>query len=274
MDLVYMNVSIIVPVYNPDKEILKELIKRVKSQIYRGRVEFLIIDEGKGFSEQMNIGIRKSKQEIIVILQQDCIPSSNGWLKSLVKPFKDERVIASVSKVELPEKIWDTFNYITQGIMIKERGVITSSLDGKGVAYRRKVIESIGLFDEKRFRTAGEDYDTYIKIKNKGIIAYPKNSKVMHNHPTDFFRRLKKDYQYANGYGALVRIHRTKLIRWWAAILKATPILGIFTYLTSYPWNKGGLAIFPAYLVASLIDHFYYIPGFWKGFIDGKQTVR
>ena len=56
-----MDVSIIVPGYNPDKKTLKELIKRVKSQIYEGKVEFSMIDERKGFSAQMNIGIRKSK---------------------------------------------------------------------------------------------------------------------------------------------------------------------------------------------------------------------
>ena len=61
-----MDVSIIVPAYNPDKKILDKLVKKVKSQVYEGEVEFLIIDEGKGFSAQMNIGIRKSKYDIIV----------------------------------------------------------------------------------------------------------------------------------------------------------------------------------------------------------------
>ena len=221
----------------------------------------------------MNIGFRKSKYGIVVMLPQDCVPADNHWLKNLIEPFQNANVVSSVSKVELPKKIWNSINYITRGIMIKEKGIITSSLDGKGGAYRKKVMESIGLFDEKNFRTAGEDYDTYIKLKSKGSIAYPKDAKVMHNHPTDFLSRLKKNYQYANGYGALVRIHNTSLVRWWAGILKAIPLFGLLTYATNYPMKKGGVKTIPAYIVASIADHFYYIPGFWKGFIEGKQTV-
>ena len=54
-----MDVSIIVPAYNPNKEILSKLIKSVKSQKYDGKVEFMIIDQRKGFSTQINMGIRK-----------------------------------------------------------------------------------------------------------------------------------------------------------------------------------------------------------------------
>lgn len=268
-----MDVSIIVPVYNPDKKTLKELIKRVKSQIYEGKVEFSMIDERKGFSAQMNIGIRKSKYEIIVILHQDCIPADDYWLESLIAPFKNKNVVATVSNVELPKKIWDNFNYIVKGLMIKERGIITSALDSKGGAYRKKTMMSIGLFDEDNFRTAGEDYDTYIKIKDLGKIEYPKSAKIIHNHPTDFFQRLRKNYQYANGYGALVRIHKTKMNKWYVGILKAIPLLGLVTYFISYPWKRAGFTIFPAYVVASFVDQFYYINGFWKGFFEGKQTV-
>ncbi len=267
-----MDVSIIVPAYNPDKKILAKLVKAVKSQKYKGKIEFKIIDRKQGFSKQMNIGLRESKYEIVVFLPQDCVPADDRWLENLISPFGDSRVVASVSKVELPKYIWDSFDYLTKGIMIKEKGVITSSLDGKGGAYRKDIMNSIGLFDEKNFRTAGEDYDTYLKIKDKGIIAYP-DAKIIHHHPTSFGNRLRKDYQYANGYGALVRIHKTKMTRWYVGIVKAIPIIGLVTYLLSYPFSKGGLSIIPAYIVASLADHCYYIPGFWKGFIEGKQTV-
>ncbi len=268
-----MDVSIIVPAYNPNKEILSKLIKAVKSQKYDGKVEFLIIDEKKGFSTQINIGIRKSKYKIIVELPQDCVPSDKFWLKNLIEPFKDEKVIATVSKVEYPKEYWNNFSYLTKGIMIKEKGIIISTLDGKGGAYLKDTMESIGLFDEKNFLAAGEDYDTYVKIKDMGKIAYP-NAKIIHYHPTNFSQRLRKSRQYANGYGALTRIHGTKMTRWYVGMIKAIPILGLIIYPLSYPWKKGGITIFPAYLAASLIDHFYYIPGFWKGFIDGKQTVR
>jgi GT2 family glycosyltransferase len=269
-----MDVSIIVPAYNPNKDILDMLTKSVKSQKFSGKVEFIIVDEKKGFSTQINIGIRKAKYGIVVELPQDCVPKNENWLENLVSPFKDKKVVASVSRIEYPNEYWDNFSYLTKGIMIKEKGVITSSLDGKGGAYRKSTIESIGMFDEKNFLSAGEDYDTYIKIKDKGIIAYPPGAQIVHYHPTNFLQRLRKHYQYANGYGALVKIHGKNMTKWWAGILKAIPLFGLITYPISYPWKKGGISIFPAYIAASIMDHFYYVPGFWKGYINGKQTVR
>jgi GT2 family glycosyltransferase len=269
-----MDVSITVPAYNPNKEILSKLVKAVKSQKYKGNVELIIVDEKKGFSTQMNIGIKKSKYNIVVMLPQDCVPADKYWLKNLIKPFENKEVIASVSKVEYPKEYWNSFNYLTKGIMIKEKGIITSTLDGKGGAYRKEILESIGLFDEDTFLFAGEDYDTYVKIKDKGTIAYPKESKIIHYHPTNFLQRLRKSRQYANGYGALTRVHGIKMKKWYVGLIKALPFFGLITYPLSYPWKKGGLVIFPAYLIASFIDHFYFIPAFWKGFIDGKQTFR
>mgnify|MGYP001560219912 CR=1 FL=1 len=266
-----MNVSITIPVYKPDKKILSKIVKAIRSQKFNGKLELFIIDEHLGFSTQMNIGIKKSKHEIVVMLPQDCIPADKYWLRNLIEPFKDKRIAAAVSKVELPKEIWEEFDYLTKGIMIKEKGIITSSLDGKGGAYRKSTLMSIGLFDEKNFKTAGEDYDTYIKIKDLGKIAYP-NAKIIHIHPTTFKKRLRKSYQYANGYGALIRIHGIKMKRWYIGLLKATPIVGILTYIISYPF-KNGIIYLPAYILASFIDHFYYIPGFWKGFLNGKQTV-
>jgi len=267
-----MDVSIIVPAYNPDKEILEKLMRAVKSQRYSGKKELLIIDEKKGFSEQMNIGIRRSKNKIVVMLPQDCIPLGKEWLTELCKPFKDKEVVASVSKVEFPQKLWDSLSYLAKGIMIKEKGIITSSLDGKGGAYRKSIMKKIGLFDEKKFRTAGEDYDTFIKIRKLGKIAYPQ-TRVIHIHPTTFKNRLKKQYQYANGYGALVKIYGANMVRWYVGILKAIPLIGLVTYPLSYPFKKGRFWLFPAYLIASLCDHPYYIAGFWKGYYEGKQTV-
>ncbi|MEK6800866.1 MAG: glycosyltransferase family 2 protein, partial [Nanoarchaeota archaeon] len=258
-------------IYNSDKKVLARVIKNVKEQKFDGKFELLLIDKKLGFSTQMNIGMKKSKYEIVVMLPQDCIPADKYWLKKLVYPLKDKRVIASVSKVQLPDEIWDNFSLLTKAIMIKEAGTITPTLDGKGSAYRKKIMKSIDWFDEKNFRTAGEDYDAYIKIKDLGKIAYP-NAKVIHYHSTNFKNRLRKNYQYANGYGALVRIHGIRMTRWYVGIIKAMPLIGIIIYGLSYPFSKGRF-LFSLYIITSIIDHFYYMFGFWKGFLTGKQTV-
>ncbi|MBM3206798.1 MAG: glycosyltransferase family 2 protein, partial [Candidatus Staskawiczbacteria bacterium] len=232
-----MGVSIIIPVHNPDKEILKKILVELKNQSYKGKSEIIQINIGKGLAESMNTGFRKAKNEIVVSLHQDCIPQGKFWLENLVKPFKEKRIIATVSKVELPISLWESFDKIAQALTLKELGVIQPLLDEKGCAYKRSVLKEVGFFDEKNFRTAGEDFDLYIKLKNKGIIAYPEAT-VIHLHKTTGFSRLNKERQYANGFGTLVRIYGTKMPGWHKGLIKAIPLIGIIPLLVSFPYKK------------------------------------
>ena len=267
-----MNVSIVIPIFNPDRNILKKLIQAVKKQKFKGKIEILEIEENMGFAKQINLGIKKSKYDIVVELPQDCVPANEYWLKNLVEPFKNKNVIASVSKIRLPDFIWKNLNIFAKAANIKEKGVITSLLDGKGGAYRKSILKSVNYFDEKTFKTGGEDLDIYMKIKEKGLIAYPK-AEILHYHPTTYIKRLKKTRQYANGGGAIFRIYGLKMRGWHSFLIKAVPIFGIVATIFSFPFNKKETKLFPVYILSSFPDHFYYLFGFWKGFLMGRQTV-
>lgn len=266
-----MNASIIIPIFNPDRDVLKKLLQAVKSQKFKGKFEILEIEKNMGFAKQINLGIKKSKYEIVVELPQDCIPANEYWLENLVEPFKDKKVIASVSKIRLPDFLWKNFGIFAKAANIKEKGVITSLLDGKGGAYRKNVLKSVGYFDEKNFKTGGEDFDMYMKIREKGIIAYPR-AEILHYHPTTYIKRLKKTYQYSNGGGAIFRIYGLKMYKWYFFFIKALPIFGLVATIFSFPFNKKETRLFPIYFLGSFPDHLYYLFGFWKGFLMGKQT--
>src|SRR3989338_1856270 len=87
-----MNVSIVIPIFNPDRNALKKLIQAVKKQKFKGKIEILEIEENMGFAKQINLGIKKSKYDIVVELPQDCIPANKYWLKNLVEPFKKKKI--------------------------------------------------------------------------------------------------------------------------------------------------------------------------------------
>lgn len=266
-----MNASIIMPLFNYDPIILKKILKALKQQKFPGKYEVIKIDKGLGTVESVNYGIKKAKYEVIVTLHQDCIPMGNDWLSNLVEPLKDRNISASVSKVHLPEYLWKTLDKFAQAMIIKEVGEITPLMDEKGCAYRKEVLRRIGYFDNKYFRTSGGDFDMYMKLIKEGKIAYP-SAVVLHIHPTTWNNRLKKTYQNANGYGALVRIHGTKMIRWYAGMAIATPILGLISLLVFYPWKKARFLGLHYAIIAPLI-HAFYAYGFWKGFLERKQTV-
>lgn len=266
-----MNVSIILPIYKADKEILQKVIDALKKQKFSGKFEIMPIDKGWGMAKQMNYGIINSKYEIVVTLPQDCIPEDEYWLEKLVAPLKDKSIVASASKVHFPPELWESFGILTRAMTLNEKGTITPLLDEKGDAYRKSTLKEVRLFNEYNFRTAGEDFDMYMKIKSKGKIAYP-NTLVLHIHPTTLKQRLRKTYQYANGFGALLRMYGARIPRGYVGVLKAIPLIGIFFQLLSYPWRKG-LALFFPYIAIAVISHPYFLKGFWKGFISGKQTV-
>ena len=266
-----MNVSIVMPIYNPNKEILKKIEIVLKKQKFNGKVEIIKVDKGLGLAESLNYGIKKAKHEIIVSLHQDCIPSDEYWLKKLIDPFRDKEVILTVSKVHLPKKVWKNFGIFTRALTLNEKGTINPSFDEKGCAYRKKTLENVGLFNEKDFRTAGEDADMDVKLKGKGKIVYP-DCTIIHMHYTDFKKRLKKTYQNANGYGTIIRLYGTQMFKWHVGVLKAIPLLGIFAFIFSYSFKKG-IFLFPFYFICIPLLHFIYLLGFWKGFLNKKQTI-
>ena len=252
-----------------DSDCLK-LIESYKKESRKIEVRIKKVDENLSFASSMNEGIKSANTDIIIVLQQDCIPLNNNWLNNLIKPFTDEKVVATVSKVKFPDELWNNQDIFTKSLMIREKGTINPLLDEKACAYRRFTLEKIGLFNDRDFRTAGEDFDMYIKLKNEGIISYPEAT-IIHYHPTDFKSRLNKVEQYANGFGTLVRIYKSKVPHWNIGLLKATPLIGLIPFL-AYPFKKE-IKLYPIYILLIPLMHYLYIKGFWKGYIAKSQSI-
>lgn len=199
-----MNVSVVMPIYKPDKNILKKVLDSVKKQKFDGKHEVVLVDKGLGLAESMNYGINKARYPIVVSLHQDCIPSSKSWLKLLVEPLKEKDVVATCSDVH----------------DLELNKTYTPLLDEKGCAYKKEALLKVGLFDNKTFLNSGEDYDIYLKLQKLGKIAYP-HSVVIHNHPGYLKAKGYKRLQNANTWGCLLRIYGFSLPGWWKGLIKA-----------------------------------------------------
>lgn len=252
-------------------EVEKKIIKKFSQMAKKIKTKTIRVDPGLSFASSMNVGLKVAKYDKLVVIQQDCIPSTNTWLDNLVKPLEKKEIVSATSKVIYPDELWNSMDLFTKSIMLNEKGTITPGSDEKACAYKKQVFQKLGFFNEKEFKTAGEDYDLYIKLKREGVIAYP-NASVYHYHPIDFDNKIKKIKQYANGFGTLFRKNGTKLPRWYSGILKAIPFLGILGFILAFPYRKG-VWLFPTYLLLTPILHWNYIQGFWKGFFRRKQEI-
>ena len=56
-----MDVTVIIPIYNPDKEILKKIDHSIKEQNFDGKVSVIKVDKGLGLADSLNYGIKNSK---------------------------------------------------------------------------------------------------------------------------------------------------------------------------------------------------------------------
>ncbi len=264
-----MKIPIVIPIYKPNPKIYG----RVKEMLEKQTVENEILEiTGMTESQGMNYGIKKAQGEIVVTMNQDCIPTDERWLETLIKPLlKDQKIVATVSDtIVMPYDLWKNADAISKALTAKEQRVIRSALDARGCAYRRSIIIKAGLFNEDP-KLGGIDDDIYIKMKARGKIAYP-GCKIYHWHPYTGHERLRLEYKYAQGSGAVTKLFGAKLPQLWKGLIKATPIVGLIPIWFTFPIKKAP-SLFPLYIGLSPAIHTIYVAGFWKGFLRMKSNL-
>lgn len=261
-------VSIIIPLFKPDKEIFDRVMKTLKQQTLKA--EIILEDEGLLEHQAKNKGIQKAKGDIIVTLDQDCVPSSNEWLEELVKPLiENKKVVASASVYEFPYELWKKLDLMNRVLIIKEQKEIHNAMDERGCAFKKKILEKIGLFNESRKTILG-DTDLYLKLKKEGEIAYPPKCKIYHFHPVKNFQRFKKEYDYDRGVGLSFAIYGFNDPAWWMRVLKLIPFFGLAPMWFTFPIKRAPF-LFLLYVLITPILYVIFIIGIFDGIIRGDK---
>lgn len=199
-----IDVSIIVPVYKPNKKILDDLRKIISKQKTSFSFETLFIDGKNGLANTYNEGIKKSKGKIIVMLHQDCLPKDLYWLEKVIKPFENPGIVISSAYII----DWET-----------NKKYFPFPPDGKSTAYLKQTLAMVGNFDAKTYFTGGEDVDLYLKMMKHGKLAKA-DTFVTHFHKGYLGNKtVEKRKQNGSINGCLVRIWGIKNPFWWKAII-------------------------------------------------------
>jgi glycosyltransferase involved in cell wall biosynthesis len=224
-------------------------------------------------AKSMNTGIKRARGDIIITLDQDCLPENEFWIEKLIKPLLDDKEIsATVSDLYLPEWYWKKYPFFTRILTINERVIKYPGMDARGCAYRKKDLMKTRLFNEDPKVTAIES-NIYEDLKKLGKIVHP-GCRIYHLHYLDNKKKMKLDYNYAFSNGKVVRESGIGDRIFWRRFLRAIPLIGLFSLIYRFPFKKY-FYLFPVFLLLIPIQHINWIYGFWKGFIFfDKESER
>jgi glycosyltransferase involved in cell wall biosynthesis len=265
-------VSIVIPVYKPEKEVFDRLRKALREQTIKAEIiESWNMPEAKS----MNTGIKKAKGDIVITLAQDCIPENKFWLEKLIKPLEDKNIVCTISDLHLPEEYWKKYPFWIRIFTIADRKDKKNGMDARACAYRKKDIINIGLFDEDP-KVIGIDLGLSRKLETKGKIVRA-NVKVLHLHKLRSFNEvIKKMYTYSEANGKVIKAYGFNIGTggFWIRIIKALPFFGMILSFARFPYKRY-FYLFPIYLFFAIpVIHIINLTGFWRGFFLDKESVR
>ena len=237
-------VSVVVPVYNGEIDLLS-LISCLQAQTYpANRVEYLLVDNNscdrtaailqtaaqnsfgliRSLSENRiqssyaarNTGIRAAGGEILAFTDADCRPQAN-WLSALIQPFTDPTVaIVAGEIVALPGKTL-LEQHAQRQDTLSQKHTLAHPFCPYGqtanLAIRRQVLKQVGLF--RPYLTTGGDADLCWRIQRQapGQLKFAPTAIVQHRHRATLQEVQSQWRRYGNSNRYLHELHGVDLMR-------------------------------------------------------------
>lgn len=198
-------ISVVIPFYNASKTI-RECIYSLLNQDYpKNLYEIIVVDDGStdnsyeiveriiakfnkptirlirlnrrcGPSMSRNIGIMQAKGDIVALTDADCIVDKK-WLLNITKPLKNSKDVVGAYGETKP--LESGIGIIMWPILIAPITIFKYTTCN--IAYKKTVLEAVGLFDERFKVPFREDTDIALSIiKNGGSIVHVPDAVVYH----------------------------------------------------------------------------------------------
>jgi glycosyltransferase involved in cell wall biosynthesis len=173
-------------------------------------IQHLSKNEGPAFAR--NVGIKISKGDIIVFLDDDSVPTAT-WganLKCAWEMRPDVDGIGGYAEIDEAETIYCQLNAKFFNWFLKWNETEHSScfINTFNSSFKRLALIEWGGFDESFRDPAGEDRELCIRaFKSHSKLSLDENLLVYHEKGLDFRGFLKKHYMYGQASAAIYRKH-------------------------------------------------------------------
>ncbi|MBN1263782.1 MAG: glycosyltransferase [Candidatus Pacebacteria bacterium] len=256
-------VSVILPVTRPKKA--REAISLVKKQKRPGFfLEIIAVDDKKRLSpaRRRNLGARRARGDILVFLDDDCLPRG-GWLKAVAESLADDKMGAAGGQVRGKSKRYFArsvdFACFTfeQGEKRRKTAVSSSCL-----VIKKETFGKMGGFDESL--RIGEDADLCQRLKKAGLeTVYEPKIRVWHRHGRKTLSALLA-YQFHNGKVKGLTIEKRYQNSFPARFLSQISFPGIYGFFV-LPLATLATAVTLAVNFRDRPEVFLYLPGIFLG---------
>lgn len=234
-----IKLTVVIPTYNREEVLRKTLLALVSQTVNKSSFEVIIIDDGSGkkaveFTKSLvrslpyqttfllqnhrgpasarNLGIKKAKGKIVLIINDDTVPSPELVERHLL--FHKENT--DQSHALLGYLTWHKDLEITPFMHWLENGgpyFSYQKIRGKiagwqklwtcNISFKRDFLLDNGLFDEEFREAAWEDVELGYRLSKKGFrLFYDKKAIGFHYHPTSV--QTIKNKMMANGRAAIL----------------------------------------------------------------------
>lgn len=166
-------------------------------------------------SAACNFGSRMAVGEVLVFLDDDCVPADENWLSCLVEPFCSDMQVEVVSgRITVPgSSLTKAFIRQMNGLGTPDYGIVDfcfkdqfKAFPATNLAVKKFVYQSLGGFDSQM--QIAEDVDFYIKLHEKNVtVTYASKAVVHHLHVDSLAGLLKHSWKTGRGSSGFIRKH-------------------------------------------------------------------
>ena len=254
-----------------------------------------------GLAGCYNRGVIAAKHDNIIFIHEDCVPKNKNLIRTMVEDMKIHPIVNGMTL--LPDYIIRCYDFWNKMVLYRHAGRFCQAM-GKCTGIRKEVFDKIGYFDDKTFRTAGEDMDFSQRCANAKppipivAISNPNENYVEHKHKAgqgaSFMSVLRKEWQLGEAHGAWKQKHNLAHLSRFDFEFRAGILLLTILGVMSIGWLALlALAPFVVIPIAKAITNFAkdgWVPGLLlypligpiimivqtcaalKGYFSGRQT--
>ncbi|NLD35613.1 MAG: glycosyltransferase [Desulfatiglans sp.] len=295
-------ISVIIPSYNSESTISK-CLDALKNQEYRGEYEIILVDSSRDRTPEIvnskypdiqfihldkktdpgtarNIGIEKSKGDLIAFIDSDCVAAPD-WLNRIAAAHTSEYKVVGGSvrngNRENDMVAWAGYLAEFREFLPGKPKMEVSHIPTCNISYKKEIFDKYGLFEGEYYPQ--EDLIFNYKIcKNGEKILLDSSITVYHNHRSVMKSFLDHQMKIGKITSRVLKevdlegsfIVRTPLIA--AAFIPVLPFIKFFrTIMIFLKYEPKVITRRPVAVIVFAVGLFFWIIGFASGVMYNKS---